>query len=204
MTNTNLEQRSFPFTKLRFTIEGNRELVVEHSTLFRSTRQALPLHLIDPSPIHHRSIPFGWVVITIVSLLLTVSAMYAGWKNQGPGELFGMLLLTGIFLACLYNTMRLSSNALHFRNANTAAVMLTIFRNSPSGSVVDAFVETLRERIETFRTPAGASNEEIIALYVKHLDYLLQNDVLHRSEYDAAMQRLHERASNRKVFELVR
>ncbi|MBS1161437.1 MAG: hypothetical protein H6R15_3856 [Proteobacteria bacterium] len=204
MPNTNLEQRSFPFTKLRFTIEGNRELVVEHSTPFRSTRQALPLHLIDPSPIHHRSIPFGWVVITLVSLLLTVSALYAGWRGEGPGELFGVLLLTGIFLACLYNTIRLSSNALHFRNVNTAAVMLTLFRSKPSSAEVDAFVEKLRNQIQSFRTPASASTEEVVALYVKHLDYLLQNDVLHRSEYDAAMQRLNERASNRKVFELVR
>lgn len=204
MPNATLEQRSFPFTKLRFAIEGNRELVVEHSTAFRSTQQAIPLHLIDPSPIHHRSIPFGWVVITLVSLLFTVSALYAGWKDQGPGELFGVLLLTGMFLACLYNTISLSSNALHFRNANTAAVMLTLFRSKPSSAEVDAFVKTLRNQIQSFRTPAGATTEEVVALYVKHLDYLLQNDVLHRSEYDAAMQRLNERASDRKVLELVR
>ncbi|MCL2658239.1 MAG: hypothetical protein FWD62_12665 [Betaproteobacteria bacterium] len=164
MDNINLEQRSFPFAKLRFIIDGNRELVVEHNTLFRSTRQTLPLHLIDPSPIYNRSIPFGWVVITFISFILTIAALSAGWKNQGAGELFGVFLLTGIFLACLYNTIRLSSNALHFRNVNTAVVMLSLFRSKPSSSAVDVFVEVLRKRIESFRTPIDASNEELNVL----------------------------------------
>ena len=42
-----ITQRSFPFTRLIFTVEGNRELVVEHNTFLRSTREAFPLHLID-------------------------------------------------------------------------------------------------------------------------------------------------------------
>lgn len=204
MDNVHLEQRSFPFTKLRFSIDGTRELVVEHSTLFRSTRQTFPLHLIDPSPIHHRSVPFGWVVITVVAFLLAGSALYAGWKSQGPGELFGVLFLGGIFLACLYNTVKLSSNTLHYRNANTAVVMLALFRGRPSRPAVDAFVDALRKRIESFRTPAGAPPEEVVALYQKHLDYLLQNEVLSAGEHEAASVRLQDRLKKKRVFELVR
>lgn len=199
-----LVQKSLPFTKLVFTIQGNRELVVEHSTLFRSTRQAFPLHLIDPSPIHHRSIPVGWVVFTLIPLLGLLGAIMDGWITKGPGEQFGILLLSGMFLACLYNTVKLSSNTLHYRNANTAAVLLSLFRGKPSSASVDAFVETLSRRIESFRTPVGANSEETVALYRRHLDYLLENEVLLRNEYDAIVQRLQEKATKKRVFELVR
>ena len=207
MDKLHLEQGSFPFTKLRFTIDGARELVVEHNTLFRSTRQTFPLHLIDPSPIHHRSVPFGWVVITAIAFLLagvSVYAGYAGWRTQGPGELFGVLFLAGIALACLYNTVKLSSNTLHYRNENTAAVMFAMFRGRPSRSAVDDFIEALRKRIESFRTPAGLRPDEVVALYQKHLDYLLQNEVLLAGEYEAASCRLQERLNKKRVFELVR
>jgi hypothetical protein len=201
---TSLEQRAFPFNKLRFTIEGTRELVVEHSTLFRSTRQSFPLYLIDPSPIHHRSIPFGWVIATVIFLVLTISAIIGRSDNQEPGAIFVVLLMLGLFLACLYNTIKLSISTIHFRNANTAAIMLNLYRSKPTESVVDEFIETLRNRIESFRTPVGSTSDETIALFVKHLDYLFENDVLQQSEYDGAIQRLNQRTSGRKVFELVR
>lgn len=203
MESIHLIQRSFPLKKLHLSVESNRELVVEHSTLFRSIKQTFPLDLVDPSPIHYRSIPVRWVVTTTVFLVLAVSALIGGWANQGLGEQFGLLFLSGIFLACLCNTLKLSSNMLHYRNANTDTVLFSMFRRKPSRSEVDAFAEVLRERIESLRTPSGLSNEELIDLYKRHLDYLLENEILLQVEYDTILLRLQERASKMRVIELV-
>jgi hypothetical protein len=201
---TSLEQRTFPFNKLRFTIVGTRELVVEHSTLLRSTRQAFPLYLIDPSPIFHRNLPIGWVVITGIFLVLTFTFIFGTWGKEDPVAIFFVLIMLSLFLACLYNTIKLSRSTIHFRNANKSAIMLNLFRNKPTELIVDEFIETLHKRIESFRTPIGSTNEETVALFVKHLEYLLENDVLHQSEYDAAIQRLDVKSSGKKVFEIVR
>ena len=204
MESLRITQRSFPFGRLTLPAEGNRELVVEHSTLLRSTRQAFPLHLVDPSPILHRNIPIGWVVFTAIPFLWLVAAGTDGWVTKGPGELFGVLFLAGIFLACLYNTIRLSSNTLHVRNANTAAVLVSMYRAKPTSSSVDTFVDALRRRIETFRTPTGASAEEVVELYRRHLDYLLENAVLLQTEYEVIIQRLREKVRKKNVVEIVR
>jgi|GEM_PF-2664360 len=204
MESIHLIQRSLPFTKLQLSIESNRELIVEDSTLFRSSRQTFPLDLVDPSPIHYRSIPVRWVVTTIIFMLLAVSTLIVGWAKQGLAEQFGLLLLSGIFIACLYNTMKLSSNMLHYRNANTDTVLFSMFRRKPSQSEVDAFTDVLRQRIESFRTPAGLSNEDLIVLHKRHLDYLLENEILLQEEYDTILLRLQDLASRKKVIELVR
>ena len=204
MDKLQLHQRSLPFTTLRFAVEGNRELVVEHKTLFRSTRQAFPLHLVDPSPIHHRNVPFGWILATLFFLILSVAALYAGWNSSEPGAAISSAFLGILFLACLYNTFKLSTNTLHYKNVNTAAVMFSLFRGKPSRAEVDLFVAGLRARIESFRNPVGAAPEEVVALYQKHLDYLLQNEVLSQAEYNSASERLQERLKKKRVFELVR
>ena len=204
MSPIKIVQRTFPFSKLTFTVESNRELSIEHSTLLRSTREAIPLQIIDPSPIYHRSIPLGWVIATTVPLAGLAGAIIDGWITQGLGEQFGILFLAGIFLACLLNTIKLSRNTIHYRNINTATIIFSMFRSRPSQLYVDDFCKDLKARIESFHTPAGVSHEEITALHKRHLDYLLESNVLLAQEYDIILQRLNEKNTNKRVFELVR
>lgn len=204
MKDIELVQRSFPFTRLTLTVLGNQELVLEHRALLRSTRLSFPLGQIAPAPIHHRAIPLGWTLISAIALLALAAAVTAGWYSQGPGELFGLLFVGGIFAACLFNTFRLSSNLLHFKDAGTGAALFAIHRNKPSAEAVDAFVDMLLNRIESFRNPSGVGPEELAFLYKKHLDYLLDNEVLLPEEYDVILQRLEASISRRNVVELVR
>nr|WP_298146019.1 hypothetical protein [uncultured Pseudomonas sp.] len=197
-------QRTFPFSKLTFTVESNRELSIAHSTLLRSTREAIPLQIIDPSPIYHRSTPLGWVIATIVPLAGLIAAVIDGWITQGLGEKFGIVFLLGIFLACLINTMKLSRNTIHYRNVNTSAIIFSMFRSKPSQLAVDDFCKNLKARIESFSSPAGISREEMAELYKRHLDYLLESNVIHAQEYEIILQRLSEKSANKRVFELVR
>ncbi len=204
MSSIKIVQRIFPFTKLTFTVESNRELSIEHSSLLRSTREAIPLQIIDPSPIYHRSIPLGWVIATIVPLAGLVAAIIDGWITQGLGEQFGILFLAGIFLACLLNTIKLSRHTIHYRNINTATIIFSMFRDRPSQLSVDAFCKDLKAKIESFHTPSSFSQEEIAALYKRHLDYLVESNVLLAQEYDLILQRLNAKNTNQRVFELVR
>jgi hypothetical protein len=199
-----LIQRSLPFTKLVVTVSGNSELVVDHSGLFRSTRINFPLERIAPSPIHVRNISVQWSVVTVIAFLLCVGAVMGGWATQGAGELFGLLFMLGIFIACLLNTLQLSSNLYHFKDAVVGGILFTVYRSKPSTMAVDNFVDELRKRIESFRTPVGVTPQETVALFKRHLDYLLENDVLLSTEYDAIAKRLDESVSKKKIVELVR
>jgi hypothetical protein len=67
-----------------------------------------------------------------------------------------------------------------------------MLRAKPSRSSVEAFATSLRRRIESFRTPAGACADEVVELYQRHLDYLLENEVLPQQEYERIRVRLQE------------
>lgn len=204
MKNIELLQRVFPFTKLKLTIRGNRELVLEHRALLRSTRLTFPLGQLVPAPVHHRSVPGRWILFTIVAFAIFMGAVLIGWASQGPGELFGILLLGGIFAACLVNTVKLSSNLLHYKDAGTGAILFAMYRTKPTTKQVDNFVNALQDRIESFRSPSGASPEELAVLYRKHLDYLVEAEVLLPEEYDQIVRRLEAGVLKKKVVELVR
>lgn len=204
MKNIELLQRVLPFTKLKLTIHGNRELVLEHRALLRSTRLTFPLGQLAPAPVHHRSVPVRWILFTIATFALFMGAAFLGWATQGPGEIFGILLLGGIFSACLVNTVRLSSNLLHFKDAGTGAILFAMYRTKPTINQVDDFVNSLQSRIESFRSPSGASPEELAILYRKHLDYLVEAEVLLPQEYDQILKRLQAGNLKKKVVELVR
>lgn len=204
MESVTLVQKSFPFTRLTLTLQGNRELLIEQHNLLRGTRHSFPVHQIVPSPIHHREIPAGWSILSATLLLGFVLTLFDGWFLGNAGQKFGGLFIGGIALACLYNTLKMSRNSVLFRHAQSGQILFSIFRAKPSASAVDQFCEVLQQRIESFRTPVSLSLEESRALYTRHLDYLLHEEVLTQQEYDGILQRLTEKGRGKNVFELVR
>ena len=204
MGSLEITQRKLPFTKLTISVNNRRELAIEHKAMFRSSSISYPLQQVAPSLIHFRSIPIPWVVTTAIFSLFLLGSVIDGWPTKGAGEVFGFLLMLGITAACLYNTIQLSQNVLHFKDASNGSVLFTIYRSKPSDAAVDSFLKELRTRIESFHTPHGANQEEAVSLYRRHLEYLLENGVLTKDEHGAVMKRLDERATKRKVVELVR
>ncbi len=79
-----------------------------------------------------------------------------------------------------------------------------MFRDRPSQLSVDDFCKDLKAKIESFYTPTSFNQEEIAALYKRHLDYLVESNVLLAQEYQIIIQRLDEKNTNQRVFELVR
>jgi hypothetical protein len=200
-----LIQRPSLLRRLELKVEGNKELVVEESGLFKSARFVIPLDQISPTPSHVRNLSVQWIVITAIFGALTLWTLYEVFR-ENP-DIVGVVLFSivcAITFACYRNTVRLSQNVMIFLSATTGSTMFSIPRNKPSAEAVDRFVEQLRGRIESFRSPSGASREQLLPLYKRHLDYLLGEEVLLQAEYDAAMTRLVATSSPKNVLELVR
>jgi hypothetical protein len=204
MTPLKLIQKTSLFSKFSVSINEKHEIAVEQVSLFRSVRASFSMDRVSPTPIHVRSIPIPWVITTAILMLLLSAAIIAGWTQQNTGEQFGIIFLAGIVLACTYNTIKLSQNALHFKDSITGDVLFTISREKPSEKIVDDFIASLEAKINSYRTPISATSAEAIAIYKKHLDFLLENSVISHEEYENIVGRLSERREKAKVFELVK
>lgn len=190
--------------RITLTVSGNRDLSLSEKRLLRSTHVHFPLDQISPVPTFIREMPFGWIVISGVFIALTVVAFWGGFASRDAGAWFALILMTGISIGCIYNTWKLSRNLLMYKSAATGNHIFAISRNSPSPQQVDEFVQKLKERIESFRSPKGMSQEELLDLYKKHLQYLLNEGVLLPEEYSTIESRLAATSRRATVFEIVR
>lgn len=199
--------QSLPFGRtLRFEVEGNRDVHMHYKSLFKSQSQSFPLDLISSRPGINKSINLGAGIAALV-LLLIIGFCLIGY-GQNP-ERFGqpLMVLTLLFLppalVALWFFNASFTPALVFFRADDGDELFKIPQYPKDRAVLEKFAKALSDRIESIRYPGTLSHAEQVELYQKHLDFLLNENVLIQSEYDAALARLEKRRSSSNVFKLI-
>jgi hypothetical protein len=195
MKTLKLSQRGPVFKRLEVAVDS--DVSVRESSLFRSTEVTFPLDRVARSPVHIRYVAVRWVLAAIFFLCLLVASLYAKGMGEGPGELFGSLLLAGVCAACALNAWKLSGNVLVFKDRNSSSNLFSIARARPSRDAVDEFLKGIAERIEGVRAPSDLSGPELRAWQTNALGYLLEHNVLLPEEFSTISERLQRKEMQR-------
>ena len=195
MKTLKLSQRGPLFRRLEVTVD--RDLSVRESSLFRSTEVTFPLDRLAKAPAHIRYVAVRWVLAAIFFLFLLGASLYAKGIGEGPGELFGSLLLAGVGAACALNAWKLSGNVWVFKDRNSSSNLFSIARARPSRETVDEFLRGISERIEGLRAHSELSGPELRAWQANVLAYLREQNVLLPEEFSTISERLQRQETQR-------
>lgn len=199
--------QTLPFSRtLRFEVEGNRDVHMHYKSLFKSQSQTFPLDLINPRPGLNKSINLA-AGIAALFLLLIIGFCLLGYAQNPERFSQPLLVLTILFLppalvALWFFNASFTPSVVFFR-VDDGDEMFKIPQFPHNKVELEQFAKDLSERIESIRYPGNLSHAEQVELYQKHLDFLLNEQVLSQSEYDAALHRLETRRASGNVFKLI-
>lgn len=199
-----LEQKIFPFKKTTLSITEDRELFVVSASLSNTTSFSLPLEQLAPRPSEFRRFKLVAVLIFTISLLVTIISWYIlnvteDIDGLGKQALVVMLIFGTFTFVSLIKLKGAYVNLLIFNDRRTMDAIFSISPTNPSKKEVEEFVNALESRIKAIEYGSGFSNTEKTAIYIRHLEFLLNEEVLTNEEYKIIENRVKNKDKNRVV-----
>lgn len=199
--------QTLPFGRtLRFEVEGNRDVHMYYKSLFKTQSQSFPLDLISARPGLNKNINLAAGIAALL-LLLMIGFCLLGYTQNPERFSQPLVVLTILFLppalAALWFFNASFTPYVVFFRADDGDELFKIPQFPKDKVALDKFAKALSERIEAIRYPGNLTHAEQLELYQKHLDFLLNEQVLSQAEYDAALARLQQRQGGSNVFKLI-
>ncbi|MEW8625314.1 MAG: hypothetical protein AB2551_06145 [Candidatus Thiodiazotropha sp.] len=199
-----LEQKSFPFKKTTLSITDDRELSVVSTSLSNTTSFSLPIDQLTPRPSEHRRFKLVAVSIFSISLLTTIVAGYIlnvteDADGLGQQALVAMLVFGTFTFVSLIKLQGAYVNLLIFNDRRTMDAIFSISPTNPSKKEVEEFINILESRIKAIEYGSDFSKTEMAAIYMRHLDFLLNEEVLTKEEYKIVENRVKNKDKNTVV-----
>lgn len=199
-----LKQTSFPFKTTTVKLNQERDLEVNYKTFSRTNSLNLSLSSITPRPSEFKSV--NYLVLSMFALCVAVS-LWASYilYTAGPSEEAGKDASIAAFFSVglsLYLATKLKgaySHLLVYYDANTREAVFTISPTKPSKEVVQTFVDELESQAKAIAYPEGLSQADKTHIYVRHLDFLLQEEVLDANSYQMCLERIKHMQKSRVV-----
>ncbi len=203
--NISLNQRT-GFKKVKFELIGNKEIIVNESTLFSHRSVPISLSILEPRPFKYKNIAVsGYVIgglLLALSILILVLAIFT--KDSRNLELFIPYLLISLGLAVFFlrKAYKASRNLIIFTNINNGANVLLIDIKTNNESEINKFCEEITKRASSIRYPDGTPYDQKIEIYTKHLEYLTNEEVISEEECEQFIKRLNDK-NTAKVVKIV-
>ncbi|MES9941857.1 MAG: hypothetical protein ABW104_05750 [Candidatus Thiodiazotropha sp. 6PLUC2] len=185
-------------------ITEDRELFVVSASLSNTTSFSLSLEQLAPRPSEFRRFKLVAVLIFTISLLVTIISWYIlnvtdDIDGLGKQALVVMLIFGTFTFVSLIKLKGAYVNLLIFNDRRTMDTIFSISPTNPSKKEVEEFVNALESRIKAIEYGSGFSNTEKTAIYIRHLEFLLNEEVLTNEEYKIIENRVKNKDKNRVV-----
>ncbi|MCE2595085.1 hypothetical protein K6Y31_09670 [Motilimonas cestriensis] len=207
MLELKLEQKSFPFKTTVLEVFSDRDMTVTTKSLFNTSSFTMPIDQLSARPTRHRKIKIVGILTFVVSFIVSIVATYylsMGDISQGSGEraLFALIIFGTISLFSFSSVMSSYTNLLIFTDGRTREGIFAIKPSTPSETEVTGFVNALEARLKSISYGTGYSRSEMQVIYSKHLEFLLNEQVITQDEYQGIFSRMQKTEQN--IVSLVR
>ena len=199
-----LKQTSFPFKTTTVKLNQERELEINYKSFSRANSLNLSISRITPRPSEFKNINYlvlGMFSLCIVVIVWASYTLYTVGSSEGLGKdaLIAIFFSGGLSLYLATKLKNAYSHLLVYRDANTRETIFTISPTKPSQDVVQAFVDELENQAKAIAYPEGLTQADKTHIYVRHLDFLLQEGVLDANDYQKCLERISVMQKSRVV-----
>lgn len=178
--------------KLKLSIANNDTLILTHKRFMNSSNVKYLLDDIDPNYDIYKEFS---IAAALTSLLAFLFASFLAWQSttvsapeDGPYYLFSFLLVMAAVVAGI-KAFKSRVNVIAF-SAIDGRHLFSIFANRPDEETVQNFSDYLGKVIQKIRYSEDVSIERRSEMLLKHVEFLLEENVLSSSEASSAMKRI--------------
>lgn len=178
--------------KLKLSIKDNDTLVLTHKRFMNSSDVKYLLDDIDPKYDIYKEFSIAAAITSLIALLF---ALFLAWQGttvsapeDGPYYFFSFLLVGAAAVAGM-KAFNSRVNVIAF-NAIDGRHLFSIFANRPDEATVQNFSDNLAKVIQKIRYSDDVSIERRSEMLLKHVEFLLEENVLNSSEATSAMKRI--------------
>ena len=202
-----LEQKSFPFKKVSLYVNDERELMVTSSSLSNTTSVIIPIDSLTSKPTKYRHLKVVVISIFVISIILSLVSAYIlsvtnDSENVGTKALAALVVFGTFSVVSIVKLQGAYQNVLIFTNKTTNEGIVLFSPNKPSKEAVQNFVNALEEKIKSIEYGKNISDSEMIAIYQKHLEFLIAQKVITGNEFETILNRAKSKCG-KKVVTLV-
>lgn len=187
-------------------VDGNRDLHTHYQSLFKTMDQSYPLDLISSRPGISKNINLGAGIAALV-LLLIIGVCLIGFVQNPERFVNPLIVLSSLFLppalVALYFFNASFTPYVVFFRSDDGEELFKIRQQPKDKEKISVFARQLSERIEAIRYPTNMTLNEQMELYQRHLEFLLDEEVITQEEHDKIQGRIQKRKAGASVFKLV-
>lgn len=189
-----------------FSVDEYDSLNLSIDSLAKKSEYKFPLDQIDHRYEKHKEFSFKALAALVFFTLLALYFLWSGWvEHQQLSDLAGIQLFFGfICVLCAIvagdKVLKSNVNIVGFNDHNGRRIF-NINGVKPSPQEVQGFCDALAKKISSIRYDGEISTSRMKEIYLKHLEFLLEHEVILESEFSVVVKRLNE---NKKVVRMVR
>ena len=189
-----------------FTVDRYDSLNLSIHSLTRKSEYKFPLDQIDHRYEKHKEFSFKALAALVFFTFLAIYFLWSGWvEHRQLSDVAGVQLFFGfIFVLCAIvagdKVLKSNVNIVGF-NDHSGRRIFNINGVKPSPQEVQGFCDALAKKISSIRYDGEISTSRMKEIYLKHLEFLLEHEVILESEFSDVLKRLNE---NKKIVRMVK
>ena len=183
--------------KTEISVDRYDSLNISVSSFTRKSEYKVPLDHIDHRYEKHKQFSFKALSALVSFSLAAIYLLWTGWaqhrqlSNDAGVELFfGFICILCAIVAGDY-VRKSNVNIVGFNDHNGMR-LFNLNGAKPTKEEVQQFCDSLVKKITSIRYDGEISSAKMKELYLKHLEFLLEHEVLLESEFSTAVKRLNE------------
>lgn len=188
-----------------FFVDKYDSLNLSIHSLTRKSEYKFSLDNLDHRYEKHKEFSFKALGLLIISVLFALYFFWSGWtEHQKVSEFAGVQFFFGVlFFICAIiagnKVLNSNINIVGFNDHNGARVF-NLNGVKPSPEEVEIFCNALAKKISSIRYDGDISSSRMKEIYIKHLEFLFEHEIILESEFVQIVDRLNK---NKKVLKIV-
>jgi len=177
-----------------FEIINDHFIRAKKNNLFGEQAYTLKINMLQPWPVHHRRFSWCWMMSLIyfaVALLVYGVFMFLNPDGQTLQRLLPFIVvLLLLSLGSLLMFISRSPTVMEFRSRYGNCALLHILHNKPNKKECRKFTDELKTRILLTSQDVNLDKKEMMIFEQEELTRLLEEGVIEKVNYDAAVSRI--------------
>lgn len=173
-------------------IVEEKKIRITYSTLFERKERSVDLFDLDPKFDKYYNRPIGKLITAGVLFLISSPFIYEAVTEASIVALLvsSLFVLPGLLYILIFYYQ--SADLIILRYRSTGSVAFSLWNNLPNSNEFEAFLNSLMKLVSTPRSNPRLSSEEKLELYLRHLEFLANENVITTSEAQSIYERSKE------------
>ena len=192
----------------RLLFQGSKEIIIDENGrvkikhfLFGSEKSnSFTLRELDSEFEQYSNKAYKPLFYFTILLIVTLRLVYEGVFSESGNEIWLAVIFVPFLLSSGYYYLKGKAKLIVIKKRFTGELAFTVWKNTPSESECERFINTLKSKIDDVHNPKPKKFNDKLNEYKSCLEFLIHDDVISQDEGNMIYTRYKEKHQKAQVY----